>query len=378
MYKGIDVSSYLDVIGRGKKFYDKAGKEIDPLDEFVREGVNWMRLRVWCNPYSASGESYNAGDCTVAHMIELGTLAAKKGFHIALDLHYSDFWSDPKKQTLPKAWANYSIQEIKNAMTEFTEGTLKAFTDASLKLEMIQVGNEITNGMLWPYGKLQGDIKDGPRTNYGNLIDFIKTGIAACRKVCPNALIMLHLEQSGRQDIYDEWFSQMKAAEVDYDVIGMSYYPFWHGVQTSLWDNVEFCKRKFNKKIVIAETSYAFTMQGYKKKDGTQARLSAGINSPVPLYLPYPATEEGQAQFIKSFLKGARAHGIAGVFYWEPLWLNGEGIKWASLEGLEYIGEGGRLGRAALPPSPENEWANQCLFDYDGRMLDAFKAWGEE
>lgn len=372
MIKGIDVSTYLDVTEHGKKFYDAQGQEIDPLDAFIAGGVNWMRLRVWCDPYDEHGASYNAGGCTVKRMIELSKLAAKKGFHIAVDFHYSDFWTDPKKQPLPKAWKNYSADEIKNAMKHFTSEALAAFKNAGLNVEMVQVGNEITNGMLWPFGKLSGEMPSGKadaackvRTGYEALIGFLNTGIAAVREALPDAKIILHLEQSGNAAIYDEWFTQMQKAGVDYDVIGMSYYPFWHGAFDGLWANVDACRAKFGKEVIIAEWSYAFTLQGYAGRDGKKVRLSAGENAPVKLYLPYPATPEGQAQFTAEFLRGAKEHGAAGVFYWEPLWLPGEGIKWASPEGLEYIGEAGK--------SCNNEWANQCLFDYDGRMLKAFK-----
>lgn len=370
MNKGVDVSTYLDVLAHGKKFYDDSGREIDPLDAFKKGGVDRMRLRVWCNPYNDAGESYNAGDCTVAHMIELGKLAQGKGFRLMVDLHYSDFWTDPKKQTLPKAWKNYSVEDIKKAMRQFTLDTLKAFTDAGLDICAVQVGNEITNGMLWPHGKLAGKVAAGKvRDGYDALTDFLKAGIAAVREACPKAKVVLHLEQSGRQDIYAEWFTQMQAAGVDYDVIGMSYYPFWHGNFAGLWANVDACAKQFGKKIAIVEWSYAFTLRGYSRKDGSRVRLSAGENAPVELYLPYPATPEGQAEFVREFLKGAKAHGVAGVFYWEPLWLPGEGIRWASDDGLEYIGEAGK--------STDNEWANQCLFDYEGKMLPAFKAYCE-
>lgn len=370
MNRGIDVSTYLDVLSHGKKFYDESGEEMDPLDAFVKGGVDRMRLRIWCNPYNIKEESYNAGDCTVQHMIELGKLAASKGFKLMVDLHYSDFWTDPKKQTLPKEWKDYSVEEIKDAMRKFTLKTLGAFNDAGLAISAVQVGNEITNGMLWPYGKIIGDVVAGKvRKGYDSLIAFLKVGIQAVREACPKAKIVLHLEQSGNAAIYDEWFSQMQAAEVDYDVIGMSYYPFWHGTFDSLWANVDACIKKFGKKVVIAEWSYAFTLKGYSRADGSRVRLSAGENAPVELYLPYPATPEGQAQFVSEFLKGAKAHGVAGVFYWEPLWLPGDGIKWASDDGLEYIGEAGK--------STDNEWANQCLFDYDGKMLPAFKTYCE-
>lgn len=365
MNKGIDVSTYMDVVSRGKKYHDESGSEMDPLDAFAASGVDWMRLRLWNDPHGKDGAPYNAGICDMVHMIELAKLARDKGFHLVLDFHYSDFWTDPKKQTLPKAWAKYSVDEVKQAMRQFTLDTLRKVAAAGLQFEMIQVGNEITNGMLWPYGFVKGDIADGPRTGYDGLIDLLKVGVTAVREASPASKIILHLEQSGNAPIYDEWFSHVAAAGVDYDVIGMSYYPFWHGTFAQLWANVDACKKKFGKEVAIVEWSYAFTLRGYLRSDGTRVRLSAGENAPVELYLPYPATAEGQAQFTAEFVRGAKEHDVLATFYWEPLWLPGEGIRWASDEGLEYIGEAGK--------STENEWANQCLFDYEGKVLPAFR-----
>lgn len=374
MTKGIDVSTYMEMLERGKKYYDD-GREVDPLDLFVAGGVDWMRVRIWCDPYDKDGKSYNAGDCTVAHMVKLAKLAADKGFHLAADLHYSDFWTDPKKQSTPKAWAAMNDSELKAAMVKFTHETLAAFKSAGVKVEMVQVGNEITNGMMWPHAKILGEVPHGkvgdftpgsltPRPGYDVLTDYLKLGIAAAREECPGAKILLHVEESGNAALYDEWFTEMQKAGVDYDVIGMSYYPFWHGPLKDLWANVDACRAKFGKEVVIAEWSYAFTLHGYPRPDGSIVRLSAGENSPIPLYFPYPATPEGQVQFVQEFLRGAREHNVSGVIYWEPLWLPGDGIKWASTEGLEYIGEPGK--------SCENEWANQCLADYEGHLMPAF------
>ena len=360
MILGIDVSTYLEELAHGAKYYDGSA-EIDPLDAFVANGVSYMRIRVWNNPYSPEGEPYLAGTCDLDNYVKLGKLAKAKGYHLYMDLHYSDFWADPGKQFIPKAWANYSLDELCEAVYSFTKHCLEVAVREGVAPEMIQVGNEITNGILWPIGKLE---IDGKRGNYESFTRLILAGTRACREVLPEAKIMLHLERSNDKAVYQEFFGEMDAAGVEYDVIGASYYPFWHGLPEELFDNLRAC-RKFGKEIMIAELGYGFTTEGYFLK-GKEWRLVVDESlSRVPGFTDiYPMTPEGQKAFIHYFFKRAREERVDGIFYWEPLWIPGEGICWASEAGQRYIREEGK--------STHNEWANQCLFDYEGRKLPAF------
>ena len=360
MILGIDASTYLEELENGAKYYD-GNREIDPLDAFVANGVNYMRIRVWNNPYSPEGEPYLAGTADLDNYVRLGKLAKSKGYHIYMDLHYSDFWADPGKQFIPKAWANYSLDELVDAVYDFTCHCLKTAIREGVAPEMIQVGNEITNGILWPIGKLE---VDGKRGNYESLTKLLSAGARACREILPEAKIMLHLEKSNDKAIYQEFFSEMESAGVDFDVIGASYYPFWHGLPEELFDNLRACRR-FGKEIMIAELGYSFTTEGYFLK-GKECRLVVDESlSRVPGFTDvYPMTPEGQRDFVHYIMKRAREEKIDGVFYWEPIWLPGEGICWASEAGQRYIHEEGK--------STHNEWANQCHFDYEGRKLPAF------
>ena len=360
MILGIDVSTYLEELSHGAKYYD-GNTEIDPLDAFVANGVNYMRIRVWNNPYSPEGEPYLAGTCDLDNYVRLGKLAKEKGYHLYMDLHYSDFWADPGKQFIPKAWADYSLDELCEAVYSFTRHCLEVAIREGVAPEMIQVGNEITNGILWPIGKLE---IDGKRGNYDSFIKLISAGTRACREALPEAKIMLHLERSNDKAVYQEFFGEMDAAGVEYDVIGASYYPFWHGLPEELFDNLRAC-RKFGKEIMIAELGYGFTTEGYFLK-GKECRLVVDESlSRVSGFTDiYPMTPEGQRDFIHYFIKRAREERVDGIFYWEPLWIPGEGICWASEAGQRYIREEGK--------STHNEWANQCLFDYEGRRLPAF------
>ena len=360
MILGIDASTYLEELAHGAKYYD-GDREIDPLDEFIKNGVNHMRIRVWNNPYSPEGEPYLAGTADLDNYVKLGKLAKAKGYHLYMDLHYSDFWADPGKQFIPKAWEGYTLDELCLAVYSFTKHCLGTAKREGVAPEMIQVGNEITNGILWPIGKLWVDDKRG---NYESLTRLLSAGCRACREVLPEAKIMLHLEKSNDKEIYQEFFSEMEKAAVDFDIIGASYYPFWHGLPEEMLDNLRACRR-FGKEIMISELGYGFTTEGYYLK-GKECRLVVDESlSRVPGFTNlYPMSPEGQRNFIHYIMERVREEGIDGVFYWEPIWIPGEGICWASEAGQKYIHEEGK--------STHNEWANQCLFDYEGRKLPAF------
>lgn len=360
MILGIDTSTYLEELEHGAKYFD-SGVQVDPLDAFRRNGVEYMRIRVWNDPFGPSGEPYLAGSCNLDHYLRFGKLAKSKGYRLLMDFHYSDFWADPGKQMIPKAWAGYDIGAMTAAVYEFTKACLKAAVEADVAPELIQVGNEITNGMLWPVGQLE---KDGVRGNYENFCRLLDAGCRACREVLPDAKIILHLERSNDQAVYQEFFSHVRNAGIDYDIIGASYYPYWHGTPDELFANLNNC-RHFGKKLMVMELGYGFTTEAYCLNGQTQ-RL---VIDPERAYVPdlterYPMTPEGQAAFVRDFLAKAQENNIDGIFYWEPLWLPGEGICWASEAGQEYIHEEGK--------STSNEWANQCLFDYEGNRLPAF------
>jgi arabinogalactan endo-1,4-beta-galactosidase len=360
MILGIDASTYLEELDHGAKFYD-GEREIDPLDAFMANGVDYMRIRLWNDPFDDSDEPYLAGNCDFSNYVKLASLAKSKGYRILLDFHYSDFWADPGKQFIPKCWRGLDLDQLCQAVYTFTKQVLEDARERGLSPDMIQVGNEITNGILWPIGKLE---IDGKRGNYDAFCALIDAGCRACREISPEAKIMLHLERSNYAQVYQEFFAEMEKHGIDYDIIGASYYPYWHGTPDQLFQNLNACRR-FGKEIMIAELGYGFTDKGYVI-DGEQRRL---VIDAERAFVPgvsdqFPLTPTGQAEYVEYILRLARENNIDGVFYWEPLWIPGEGICWASEAGQEYIGETGK--------STLNEWANQCLFDYEGKKLPAF------
>ena len=360
MILGVDVSTYLEELQQGARFYDGT-KEIDPLDAFAANGVSYMRIRIWNDPKSEDGQPYLAGNCDIDNYIRLASLAKEKGYEILMDLHYSDFWADPGKQMIPKAWIGFNAEKMADAVYAFTKQCLETAKREGVAPKMVQIGNEITNGILWPIGKLEND---GVRGNYDTFCRFIDAGCRACREVLLDAKIMLHLERSHDKDVYREFFTEMDKHGIDYDVIGASYYPYWHSTPDRLMENLNACKC-FGKEIMIAELGYGFTDKGYVQGGEEKRLVIDAERAVVPGFTDkYPLTPEGQAEYVKHILALAKENGISGVFYWEPLWLPGEGICWASEAGQAYIHEEGK--------STANEWANQCLFDYEGRKLPAF------
>ncbi len=360
MILGIDVSTYLEELEHGAKYYD-GSREIDPLDAFIDNGVDYMRIRIWNDPKSPDGIPYLAGSCDIDTYVKLGRLAKEKGYKLLMDLHYSDFWADPGKQMIPKAWADYGIDEMEEAVYAFTRSCLEIAVREGVAPTLIQVGNEITNGILWPVGKLE---IDGKRGNYDNFCRLIKAGCRACREVTPEARIILHLERSNDKAVYQEFYNEMNSHGVEYDVIGASYYPYWHGTPSQLMENLNACKH-FGKEIMVVELGYGFTDKGYTLHGEERRLVIDAERAVVPGVTDrYPLTPAGQAEYIKDFLVLARKNGIGGVFYWEPLWLPGDGICWASEAGQAYIHEEGK--------STSNEWANQCLFNYVGQKNPAF------
>ena len=373
MILGVDVSTYFEEKKAGARYFS-AGKQVDPLEVFKGNGVTHMRIRIWNDPYSEGKKPYKGGTCGVENFLRLASLAKEYGYRVVPDFHYSDFWADPGKQFIPKGWANDSYETLLAKVAEFTKSTLLKLKGEGIGVEMLQIGNEITNGMLWPIGKLIDNGEGERRGNYDCLCGLLKAGIAAAKEVYPHAKIILHLERSGDAAVYQEFFEEMGRHGVPYDIIGASYYPYWHGSFKQLFDNLDSCKAKFKKEIMIMELGYGFTLEDYILTNNGAPHLVINEEKLKEMKeaLPYPLNEDGQAAFIEEFLALSEKHGVEGVFYWEPLWIPGEDICWASTEGQRYINEVGK--------SQRNEWANQCLYDYEGnalKALDKFKIKGE-
>jgi len=357
--KGFDISSLAEVERCGGKFYDCAEAE-DLLTILKRYGGNFIRLRLWNDPQDDAGNSYGAGRCDLETVLALAKRAKAAGMEWLLCLHYSDFWADPGKQTMPKAWRNLSEAELEAAIDAYTREVTSAFAAADVAPAIVQVGNELTRGMLWPVGQTP---------HWDVLMRFVRVGIRAVRETLHDARIMVHLDNGGNRDMYREWFGHFFASGGDCDMIGMSYYPFWHGTMAELRENMHALAETYGKDLVLAETSMGFTLADYSayEKLLPEQRRGPAAKASLAASLPWPMTPEGQCTFLRDLLdviaKVPNGHG-KGLFWWEPAWIPVPNSVWATEQGWTYVGEQGPGG---------NEWANQALFDFDGHVLPALR-----
>ncbi len=360
MIKGMDISTLTEVESCGGKFY-KNGVQGDALEILKSYGANMIRLRLWNDPFDENGNSYGAGGCDLETILKLAKRVKNAGLEWMLVLHYSDFWADPGKQTPPKAWKSLDADGLEKAVYEYTLQTLKKFQAEGVSPAIVSVGNEITNGFLWPHGKTP---------DFSNIARFVNAGLRAVKEVDPDAKTMIHLDNGGRNDLYRNWFDNyFKEGGMQFDYIGLSYYPFWHGTMQGLRDNMNDIAVRYNKDLIITETSTAFTFESYSKYEKLEEDQRKGGGAKVSMEdrLEYPVTPEGQSDFIKAVMETVsqvpNGHG-KGVFWWEPAWVPVPGSGWANKAGWEYVNEKGPGG---------NEWANQALFDYEGNALPALE-----
>lgn len=353
--KGMDLSTLLELERCGAKYYDN-GEERDLLAIMKSYDVDTIRIRLWNDPWSETGESYGAGENDLKTSLEIAKRVTTAGFGVLLNFHYSDFWADPGKQIKPKAWADYGVKELEQAVYDYTLESMRTFLDAGVNITMVQVGNELSNGLLWPEGKVP---------NYDNIATFVNAGIRAVRKADATIPVMIHLDNGGNNALYREWFDNFTKRGEDFEIIGLSYYPFWHGSLQMLNDNMNDIAERYGKDLVIAEVSMGYTMEDYKnyEKLSDEERKGYATRPALVEKIEYPMTKQGQYDFMEDFLnrishiKGGKGKGF---FYWEPAWIPVPGSGWATPASLKYMNDPGPCG---------NEWANQALFDYDGNAL---------
>ncbi len=353
--KGMDLSTLLELERCGAKYYDN-GEERDLLAIMKSYDVDTIRIRLWNDPWSETGESYGAGENDLKTSLEIAKRVTAAGFGVLLNFHYSDFWADPGKQIKPKAWADYGVKELEQAVYDYTLESMRTFLDAGVNITMVQVGNELSNGLLWPEGKVP---------NYDNIATFVNAGIRAVRKADAAIPVMIHLDNGGNNALYREWFDNFTKRGEDFEIIGLSYYPFWHGSLQMLNDNMNDIAERYGKDLVIAEVSMGYTMEDYKnyEKLSDEERKGYATRPALVEKIEYPLTKQGQYDFMEDFLnrishiKGGKGKGF---FYWEPAWIPVPGSGWATPASLKYMNDPGPCG---------NEWANQALFDYDGNAL---------
>ena len=358
--RGMDASAVLSVEKSGAKYYGYDGTEQDVFETLAESGVNYIRLRVWNDPYDENGNGYGGGDNDVATAIELGKRATQYGMKVNIDFHYSDFWADPKRQHAPKAWEGMSADEKADALYDFTKESLTQILDAGVDVGMVQVGNEINNGM-------------SGETDVPAVMGLLSAGSRAVREIADSygkdIQIVLHYTNIEDNEEVDTMAANLKEYGVDYDIFGLSYYPFWDGTNENMQNVAKNIMDRYGKKVVIAETSYCYT-----EKDGDGFGNSFdGIEDAVDGYAP---TVQSQATMIRDICAAANEVGVLGVFYWEGTWIpvgsedqdnsalwEKYGSGWASSYSAEYDPDDAGLYYGGC------SWDNQAMFDFTGHPL---------
>ena len=261
------------------------------LEIFRDHGYGWIRLRLFHTPDRLPNN--------LPYTIALAQKAKALGYKFLLDFHYSDTWADPAKQFTPKAWAGKSHAELVNAVRNYTRDALLAFRRAGVMPDMVQPGNEITNGLLWPDGKLPD--------HWDNFAELVKAGIEGIDEASVGAtrpLVLIQIERSGDAAATQSFFDHLLQRGVRFDVIGQSYYPWWHGSLLQLHDCLALTAERYRKPIILVEVAYNWRPAEYKTMPP-----------------PFPETPEGQREFLEQVNRTVleTPYGLGkGVFWWEP------------------------------------------------------------
>ncbi len=363
--RGVDVSSVLAEENSGVTYYNFDGEEQDIFMTLAQAGVNYIRLRVWNDPYDEDGNGYGGGNCDVETAVELGTRATMYGMRVLIDFHYSDFWADPNKQFAPKAWADMDLDEKCDALYDFTIESLSQILDAGVDVGMVQIGNEINNGM-------------SGETDNEAICELLKSGSRAVREISEaygrDIQIAVHYTDITDADGIDWHASHLEEAGVDYDIFAMSYYPFWHGSLENMQEVAANIQEKYGKQVLIAETSYMYTTD-----DGDGYANSVDASDLVE---GYATTVQSQATMIRDICAAADEADVIGVFYWEPAWIPvGDASSDNSAIWEEY-GSGWASSYAAVYDPDDagkyyggSSWDNQAMFDFDGYPLASLNVW---
>jgi len=330
---GHDLSFAIQEAAIGNRFTDR-GRTALPERILAEHGANFVRLRLWLDP--------PGGYSNLASVLAMAQRARAAGMQILLDFHYSDFWADPQTQNTPAAWQGQDLATLAQTVRTYTRDVLTALAAQGTPAAMVQIGNEIRNGMLWPTGWADAWSGDG----WANLGALLRAGVAGAHDApCPRPRIVIHFDQGGDNAFSRVFFDRVVEQAVPFDVIGLSYYPFWHGTITQLRGNLADLAARYDKDVMIVETQYGWTLQNGDSLGNFLWQDSQVIPG-------YPATPDGQLAFTSDLMSAlARVpggHG-AGIFYWQPEWI--PGVGWTPGAG-----------------SPND---NLTMFDFSGGALPA-------
>lgn len=304
---GMDISSMISELQSGVVYRDYDGNELKTLDDICRfikeQGINHIRIRVWNDPYDANGNGYGGGNNDVAKATEFANACRSAGLKMLVDFHCSDLWTDPSKQQEPKAWKGYTLEQKKEALNTYITESLNTIDPSKDVVDMVQVGNETTGGFIG-------------ETNVSNMCVLFSAGAAGVKTYNPDVKVVIHVE-SPHKGTMVTWAENLQNNNVDYDILATSYYPYWHGTLDNLKQQFETVKNTYHKDVMVAETSYAYTLED---SDGHTNTVRVG-NNDNGADTTEPFTEQGQATAIRNLIHTVNEAGGLGVYYWEPAWL---------------------------------------------------------
>ncbi len=365
---GMDASAVPSLEAGGVKYYDHDGKEKDVYQILSENGVNYIRVRVWNDPFDKDGNGYGGGNCDIENAIAIGKRATKYGMKLLVNFHYSDFWADPSKQMVPKAWAGMNIDRKSEALYEYTKASLEKLVAAGVDIGMVQIGNETNGAMCGESSSKTGGWK--------KITQLMSAGSKAVREVCPEALIAIHFANPEKVTNYESYSANLDYYGVDYDVFASSYYPYWHGTYDNLAEVLNKVTQKYGKKVMVAETSYAYTPENTDFYGNTVGEGDGLVKN-------YPYTVQGQANLVRDVIDtvvNKMENGI-GICYWEGTWISSGGESYEENLALwEKYGSGWASSYAAdYDPEDAGQWYggcavdNQAFFDKDGKVLESLK-----
>lgn len=366
-FRGVDISSYFAEKNSGVVYHNFDGKKLDDngFFEFLRNcGVNSVRVRIWNNPYDKDGNGYGGGNCDIDNACKIGALAAKHGISMFADFHLSDFWCDPEKQKVPKEWQNYSVSQKSTAVYNYVYSSLEKLSKSGANIKMVQVGNEINNGMCG-------------ETYFADVCTLLKSGFSAVNNFDNKILRAVHFTNPEKNG-YEWYASQLKKYNVDYEVFASSYYSYWHGTSENLTAQLSKVADKYGKYVIAAETSYPFTSEDSDFFGNTVSGADSNM--------PYSVSADGQSKALSAVfdaVKNVGDRGI-GVFYWEPAWITvgtesyGKnlakwekfGSGWESSYAGSYCDDGAKYFGGS-------SWDNQAMFDKSGNPLESMNTFAD-
>lgn len=395
--KGVDVSSYVVEKDSGVTYYDFDGNAVEGVEFFellADSGVNWVRIRVWNNPYDGSGNGYGGGNNDIEKAKTIGKLATDAGLKVLIDFHYSDFWADPAAQDVPKAWEsiNDDVEQKAQKVYDYTLESLNALYNAGVDVRMVQVGNETNNGIC-------GETSD----DWTGMAKIFNAGSSAVRAYedavygtdkanGSEVMVALHFTEPHKAGNQAGIAATLAENSVDYDVFATSYYPFWHGTLENLNSVLSGIATTYGKKVMVAETSYAYTFE-----DGDGHENNVRANQAGNLTLNYNISVQGQAYAVADVMKTVNEMKNAdgdkvglGMFYWEPAWIpvqkydpnasNAADVLASNKNAWETYGSGWAASYSAEYDAENagryyggSSWDNQALFDHTGNPLESLR-----